>query len=1054
MIRAPHMHALRPAGLPRLKILGESPKAFHIQSLSAEGHPIGGPMLVARLGMTPEHEGRIRMLAKGGDDDDAPTASIAKQGEALRETRNSVAVAPPPQADNTAPKVGVSDPNFAPVSVAGGPASPDNGKKKAAAPSGGGSGGSSGSGSKLLDSLGQKHTPLYNLLHPEEAALDKRHDNNLLEQAKRNQDKEDANMIASDPYLTGSSPLRTLANATNDPSVSSGATSPDFVNRGSITPDVTATVNQSATPLPATTAQPDPASQVSVAAPTPPLTTDLSPNTGADFSPQTDPFAMQPDDQLQQSDFAAAAPIAEEAHGGEIHGPHITDEDADTVTVRLAQGGSVKVPRWALHPELLKAMPRAPKTRKMADGGETESVDAGIARMNALSQAQHTAQGDRTTASTEAQDESVAFETPTASQAAQNEIDNIKRRAADEQERATSTYRAAHGPQKTIDGEDFDPSTAADESARPEARGGLIRQTRMMAVNGDPLTAPVADLPISGPSVAGISPDEHAAAVAQAEQDALGRTAVRQLLNPSTQGASTPEQAGIPLFSSSEPAPPSAPLQQSASPSVDAVNTSQQTPVPVSGAAPIDITHALASYQSPEKPALAKSATPAASILAASSAPSGGGMPRIDTTADDKSTKEARDFQAAAIGNQQVDAASIGDDLGRIEAQRATDAATIKAHFAKEYDGIQAKANDLRNQIASGDINPHQYWDNKDLGSKVTATLAMALGAFGSAISKTPNYAQAILTKAVDDDIDTQKVNLGKKESLLNNYMKAGYDIQHAEELAKADLNDVIAGQIRQVAAAHAGTQAGIAADAASSKLAGDSMKMRQNALLAAEQKAETQSKLMSDKASRDKIAYEIWAAKNAAATATPAFVPEPGDPFAQDRAFTYDPAHQKEASERQVLINEPVTVTAQDGTKVTQRRDMKRFTVSPNVTPKAYQDDAEMLDQQRKAAKELRKMVAEGSASTDWTRSREFMTRANILNLAGPKTVDEVNRVTGPELKAWNQNIDPQSGLGWWQAAATGQTKRALEVVDGILADRERALERRLRPRDSQGRP
>jgi hypothetical protein len=58
-------------------------------------------------------------------------------------------------------------------------------------------------------------------------------------------------------------------------------------------------------------------------------------------------------------------------------------------------------------------------------------------------------------------------------------------------------------------------------------------------------------------------------------------------------------------------------------------------------------------------------------------------------------------------------------------------------------------------------IDPDQYLGSA--GAKITAALAMAMGAMGAAFTGGPNYAMQIIQGAIQDNIDAQKANFAKK---------------------------------------------------------------------------------------------------------------------------------------------------------------------------------------------------------------------------------------------------------------------------------------------------
>lgn len=78
----------------------------------------------------------------------------------------------------------------------------------------------------------------------------------------------------------------------------------------------------------------------------------------------------------------------------------------------------------------------------------------------------------------------------------------------------------------------------------------------------------------------------------------------------------------------------------------------------------------------------------------------------------------------------------------------------------KSYDAEVAK-------FMNEKVDPNQFWENKSLAGKVTAALAVGLGAYGAAMTGTPNFALNIITDAINRDVDAQKANIALKEKGL-----------------------------------------------------------------------------------------------------------------------------------------------------------------------------------------------------------------------------------------------------------------------------------------------
>lgn len=162
----------------------------------------------------------------------------------------------------------------------------------------------------------------------------------------------------------------------------------------------------------------------------------------------------------------------------------------------------------------------------------------------------------------------------------------------------------------------------------------------------------------------------------------------------------------------------------------------------------------------------------------------------------------------------------------RLEQQKV---ATAKL-WDDRYNEAQARGEQLAKDLAQEKLDPRRFWHNKNVGQKVAATLALALGGFGQAFGGGPNPALAMLQKQAEEDVEAQKADLGKKQSILSHYVQQGHDIQEAKKLAIADLMDGARGQMELMATKYGGKEAAVAAKQNIATIAKDTALQRQEA--------------------------------------------------------------------------------------------------------------------------------------------------------------------------------------------------------------------------------
>jgi hypothetical protein len=142
-------------------------------------------------------------------------------------------------------------------------------------------------------------------------------------------------------------------------------------------------------------------------------------------------------------------------------------------------------------------------------------------------------------------------------------------------------------------------------------------------------------------------------------------------------------------------------------------------------------------------------------------------------------TTDANESKAAGLGGQAEQAAQDAADLQAKEADRTAKMSAQEADEAK-----------LRAEYA----NAEKPKDSRGIASKLAGAIAAGLGAYGSGITKTPNYALEIINKSIDNDIQGQKDAIerkGKTADLKGNQLKALRERFGDERAAEAALRSL-----------------------------------------------------------------------------------------------------------------------------------------------------------------------------------------------------------------------------------------------------------------------
>lgn len=107
----------------------------------------------------------------------------------------------------------------------------------------------------------------------------------------------------------------------------------------------------------------------------------------------------------------------------------------------------------------------------------------------------------------------------------------------------------------------------------------------------------------------------------------------------------------------------------------------------------------------------------------------------------------------------------------------------------------------LLDDIQNNHINPNHYFESKSTPAKISTAIGLILGGIGGALTHQENPALKFLNAQIDRDIESQKMELGKKETLLSANFKHFGNMQDALNMTRVMQNDIYSSQLKNAAA-------------------------------------------------------------------------------------------------------------------------------------------------------------------------------------------------------------------------------------------------------------
>jgi len=156
----------------------------------------------------------------------------------------------------------------------------------------------------------------------------------------------------------------------------------------------------------------------------------------------------------------------------------------------------------------------------------------------------------------------------------------------------------------------------------------------------------------------------------------------------------------------------------------------------------------------------------------------------VDATQNSAFALQRQGILGAAKAQQ--DAAAAQAEAFKAQEARLKEAAdTYKAN----RDKLDAENAQLFQSVMDDKIEPGRFMANLSTGNKILAGISLVLGGAGGGLNGSGrNAAMEVLQKTIDADIDAQKTNLGKKQSLLTQNLQKTRDLQEAEAMTRSQI--------------------------------------------------------------------------------------------------------------------------------------------------------------------------------------------------------------------------------------------------------------------------
>jgi hypothetical protein len=156
--------------------------------------------------------------------------------------------------------------------------------------------------------------------------------------------------------------------------------------------------------------------------------------------------------------------------------------------------------------------------------------------------------------------------------------------------------------------------------------------------------------------------------------------------------------------------------------------------------------------------------------------------------AEEKAAKAA-EKQGADLEVARNHFVGLGND---IRLQHENDLATMDAGFKKDQEELKGAIEEYK----AGKLDPNRIWGTgaSAVVSRIGGALSMALGAYGAAITKSPNFAKEIIDDAIARDMKAQEFDQKRKGELIG-MMTTNFRDTQSKRMAELGMKNLFAAE-------------------------------------------------------------------------------------------------------------------------------------------------------------------------------------------------------------------------------------------------------------------
>jgi hypothetical protein len=165
-----------------------------------------------------------------------------------------------------------------------------------------------------------------------------------------------------------------------------------------------------------------------------------------------------------------------------------------------------------------------------------------------------------------------------------------------------------------------------------------------------------------------------------------------------------------------------------------------------------------------------------------------------------KTMQQGMEQQKAGI---QQEAQALGKQAAAetIALQNAINSQQQKTqNYQQNFDKLNEERNAVIADFESKHIDPDRYINNMSGGKKIRTAIGMILGGMGAGLLHQENPVMKYLNQQIENDIQSQKEELGKGRTLLDANFRQYGNLRDATDMTRVMMNDMVGNQLKLAA--------------------------------------------------------------------------------------------------------------------------------------------------------------------------------------------------------------------------------------------------------------